>query len=53
MPFFSNPEIQINFGENIFSFPSSIEMEIYVGMPASACLLSNVNLLPLSLCLLK
>lgn len=48
MPFFSNQGIQINFGENIFSFCSPIEMEIYVGMPASACLLSNGNLLPLS-----
>lgn len=53
MPFFSNQGIQINFGENILLSLSSIEMEIYVGMPASAGLLSNRNLLPLSLCLLK
>lgn len=53
MPFFSNQEIQINFGENIFSFSTPVEMEIYVGMPASARLLSNMNLLPLSHCLLK
>lgn len=53
MPFFSNQEIQINFGENIFSFFSPIEMEIYVGMPASARFLSNMSLLPLSHRLLK
>lgn len=53
MSFFCNPGIQINFGENFFSFPLSIEMEIYVGIPASASLLSNGNLLPPSLSLLK